>query len=1222
MRRARKRPGQGPNSAVEASHCTGDAPRWVAYTPARSWGFGEQVLNRIFVLIGVLVILAIGAAFIVPRFIQWGEYRERLQTMASTAFGTEVAIEGDIHLTLLPQPKLEITKVRVGPPSAPVLEVGQITAEVSLLDFLRDQYKVTGLTLDHPVINVAVGADGALATGLKLADASQSNVSIANANVTGGQVRLIDGKSGVTYVADGVSGQLKLDALQGPFSFSGSASVDHTAYDMRVSTTKFDDAGGTNLSLYVKAQNSSFTFESTGPLQPSPVKYTGTFSYRQPPPKPKEGEAADLGRGDLTLTGKLDASADRVLLSDYTALPDENRAATRLTGAAEFKLGKEVSFNAILSGGVVALPPRDATKELTDPPYELVRLLGETPLPPIPGIKGTIGLDITELDLRTVSLRDLRLDASTDTHSWTITDFAATLPGATKVGLNGNLSIVDGKPIFAGGVTLDSQQLDRLASLWRKLPPDSPLFGKTGSLTSDVALSSDTLTLSSGTLVVGGINQAFGAEIGFGPQRHLKLDAHFTTLGPEESSTIAALLPDVSANGSFGATFPKGEINLSASKAVLFGLDGTELIADATWEGGVLEFSKLAAADLGGAAFDGKLTAFGTLLKPELSGNGTLKIADKAPVVDAALNALKTPPAVADFLRQSLPATLTLQLDAPSGDGGQVLNVSGRLSTADAKLEAKLSTGIANALTAPLAAKLNLSSDSPLLMTRQLGLGATPIFGDGKTLNLAVSVDGVPSNSYETHVALTGGDDHIQFDGNVVPGDFTKIGGTGALDVKLSDPAILAEALGAGGIYLPPIAGKADLDFSGDDSAKLSRIQASGVSGELALTRAADNVSISGGLKVASLDLKALVPAVAGAASTVASEDSVWPQGPIDIGSAARTTTGRIDVTADTITAGDAPFMTGAAFGYDWDAQSLHLRNLSGKIGSGGFSADVTVCCSAANQTDKQINGRVTLSGVALDAIAPKAISAGLTGTLDTSAEFSGSGETLGQAIETLSGTGSYTINGFSAAHFDPGVFTSLDGLTDVVDTPPETLTQAVTDKLSAGPFAAPSLTGTFTIAGGTVRSPNLAIAGTGARIFGGANLALKDLTLDARYAMSPTTTISDKSVIDATTAEVDALIKGPLWAPQASYDVASLIEGMKIKASEIELALLEQRKAEADARIKAAADLQAKLDVLKPGQSNAVGGAAMKLAQDAAAKKAAAALAAQKAAASNDLGM
>ena len=38
---------------------------------------------------------------------------------------------------------------------------------------------------------------------------------------------------------------------------------------------------------------------------------------------------------------------------------------------------------------------------------------------------------------------------------------------------------------------------------------------------------------------------------------------------------------------------------------------------------------------------------------------------------------------------------------------------------------------------------------------------------------------------------------------------------------------------------------------------------------------------------------------------------------------------------------------------------------------------------------------------------------------------------------------------------------------------------------------------------------------------------------------MSPTGTISDKSAIDATTAEIDALIKGPLWAPETSYDVA-----------------------------------------------------------------------------------
>jgi hypothetical protein len=1106
------------------------------------------VLNRLFIAIGVLVILAIGAAFIVPRFIQWGDYRGRLETMAAEAFGTEVAIDGDIHLTLLPAPKLEFTKVRVGPVSAPVLEVKQVDAEFSLLDFLRDQYKVTGLTLDEPVVNFAVGADGSIKSGIALAEsAGNSNVSIANAAVVNGAVRLADARSGSVYGAEGINGGLKLDALKGPFTFQGSATVDHVAYDLRVSTTKFDANNATTLSLYLKANNGAFTLDSSGALQAGPaLKYTGTLNYRQPPPRAGQGEAVDAGRGDLVLTGKIEATPSRVLLSDYVALPDENRPETRLTGAAELKVGADTSFNAILSGGVVALPPRDATKELTDPPYELVRLLSETPLPPIPDIKGTIGLDITELDLRSFSLRDVRLAAATDTKSWTITDFSGGLPGNSKLGLSGNLSVVDGKPIFAGKVSIDSQQLDRLAAAWRKPPAGNPLFGKSGSLTADVALSSDTLTVSSGTLVVSGINQGFEAEIGFGQPRRLKLGVHFTSLGAEDSATIAALLPDISGSGSFGATFPKGEVDLSASKATIFGLDGTNLAANANWEGGVLEFSKLSAEDLGGLAFDAKLTAFGSLAKPELSGSGTLRVDGDAAAVDTVFAALKTPPAVADFLRQSLPANVSLQLDAPQGSGGQTLKLNGKLGASDATLEAKLSTGIANALTAPMAAKLELASSNSLLMTRQIGLGATSIFGDGTPLHLTLSVDGVPANSYEAHAMLEGGDDHIGFDGNVVPGDFTRISGNGSVDVKLSDPTVVAEALGAGGIYIPALAGKADLQFTGADSAELSRFQLPGVDGDLTLTRNGDRATIGGSLALKTLDVHALVPALAGAASTVASADSLWPQGPIDIGSAARTTDGRVDVTVGALTDGDAAVLSNAGFGFDWDAQSLHLRNLSGQIGGGTLGLDATVCCSSANVTQKQVTGRLTLGGVGLDTVAPAAVAATLDGAIDASASFSGAGETLSQAIEAMNGTGSYTVTGFSAAHFDPAVFTTASALTNVMETPPEALTQTVTDTLASGPFAAPSLTGTFNITNGVVRSPNLAIAGDTARIFGGATLALKDLLLDARYAMSPTTTFDDKSAIDPTTAEVDAQVKGPLWAPTGSYAVASLVDGMK----------------------------------------------------------------------------
>lgn len=1178
------------------------------------------MLNRLFVIIGFLVILAIGGAFLVPRFIQWSDYRPRLEAMATQAFGTQVEITGDISMTLLPQPLLVFTKVRVGPETAPAIEVEKVEAEVSLLDFLSDRYKVTRLELDHPVVTVGIGADGTIDSGFTLApEAAQSNVSIANATIVAGRVQVADARSQQTYVADGISGELRLDAIKGPFSFQGNGTLDEVAYAMRVSTGKLDDAGATTLSMYLQPEDRSFTLEASGALVTgASPKFTGDLTYRRPPPRPKEGEIIDAGRGDLVLEGKVEAVADRVLLTEYTLLPDENRAAIRLQGAADLSLGEKVAFNAVLSGGVIALPPRDATKELTDPPYEIVRLLGEMPLPPVPDIAGTIGLDITELNLRGVSLRELRLDAATDTKSWTIEHFGASLPGGTKVGLTGNLTAVDGHPIFAGGVTVASQQLDRLAALWRKPPPGNPLFDMDGSLAADVALSSDTLTLSGGTLTVAGINQGFDAAVGFGAQRDLKLDVHFTTLGQEESDAIAALLPDVTGSGSFGATFPKGTINLSASKAVLFGLTGTELAASANWEGGVLELTKLAAVDLGGAAIDAKLTAFGTLAKPELSGNGSVKISDGAPIVNSLLNSIGTPPGIAQFLKRSLPATLDIQLDPPTGEGGQTLNATGRLGTSDTKIVAQLGGGIANALVAPIAATLELTSESPALMNAQLGLGDVAILDDRTPLHLTATVEGTPSNSYEIHARLEGGEDHLAFDGNVVPGDFTKISGDGGIDVAMSDPSVLAEFAGADGIYVPSVAGTAHLKFAGLDSMVFSGIEAGATTGDITMIRREGLGSFSGTLKLASMDALTLLPLVAGPSGAIAGT-GVWPEGPIDIGDGPRGSVGRIDVEVAEVTAAGRGLLSDATFGLDWDAQSLSLRDLKGKADGGTLTLDAKVCCSNPALPAKQFTGRLALDGVPLDVVVPGAIAAGLDGKLTASAQFDGTGETMAAAVAAMTGTGSYTISNFSADRFDPQAFNSLGALTGIVDMTPEALTAAVNAELAKAPFASNMFTGSFTIAGGTLRSPNLAIAGSGARIFGGGNLQLADLTLDARYAMSPTVLSNPESMIDPTTAEVAAVVKGPVWAPVASYDVASLVDGMKIKASEIELARLEQLRAEDEARQAELAAERARVAAeqaaAEAAKKAAEEEAARKLAEEEAAKKAAEEEAARKAA-------
>jgi hypothetical protein len=299
-----------------------------------------------------------------------------------------------------------------------------------------------------------------------------------------------------------------------------------------------------------------------------------------------------------------------------------------------------------------------------------------------------------------------------------------------------------------------------------------------------------------------------------------------------------------------------------------------------------------------------------------------------------------------------------------------------------------------------------------------------------------------------------------------------------------------------------------------------------------------------------------------------------------------------------------------AKFGLDWDAQSISLRNLNGTSDGGTLSLDAKVCCSNPALPAKQITGRLTLNDVPLDVVAPGAIAAGLDGKLTASAAFDGTGETMAAAVRAMTGTGSYTISAFSAEKFDPQAFNSLGALTDIVDMTPEALTVAISEQLAKGPFASNMFTGSFTIAGGMLRSPNLAIAGSGARIFGGGNLQLADLTLNARYAMSPTVLADPQSFVDPTTAEVAAVVTGPVWAPVASYDVASLVDGMKIKASEIELARLEQLRIEDEARQKAAAE-----ERVRVAAEQAAADAAKKAAEEEAARKAAAEAAARAAA-------
>ncbi|MEQ1771481.1 MAG: AsmA-like C-terminal region-containing protein, partial [Devosia sp.] len=657
--------------------------------------------------------------------------------------------------------------------------------------------------------------------------------------------------------------------------------------------------------------------------------------------------------------------------------------------------------------------------------------------------------------------------------------------------------------------------------------------------------------------------------------RHLNLTAQFAALTPEQSIAISALVPEIGANGSFAATFPKGQVELSAVSATLFGLAGQSLNLSANWDGGVLDVTKLSAANIGGAVIDGSFTAFGTLLKPELSGTGTLKVPADAPVVASLFNALGVAPVLQDTLRRQLPADLTVRLDPPTGEGGQGVSLKGAIATSMMSLDAKLSGGIVGLLDNPLTVSLELDSSAPSQMTAQLGLGSGEIFPQSRPLRLIATLDGAPRETLDTRFTLEGGEDIVSFAGSLVAAKPERVTGNGVVQATLGDPAALLEAFGAGGLAVPQLSGTATLDFAGTDEWRLGQIEARAddvaFTGLLSLKRGVDAAAmVDGSLDFATFDAAALVPLLTGRSGAATLGTGVWPDSQLDIGATQRSVAGRVAVKAAAVTAGGTPFLTDAGFTFDWDKQSVRIRDFEGKAGEGTFSLDAQVCCSGP-LPDKRLTGRIALAGADLDFLAPAPIRPVLGGNVDASAQFDGTGSSLAALIATLSGSGSYTIRNFTAQQLDPDAFAAAGQVDGVIDMDEEVLASQLRDKVKAGAFTAPETTGTFTVAGGVLRSPNLGIDGPAARIFGGLSLKLSDLMLDGRYAMTPVAIVEAATGIDPS-AEIAVEIGGPLWAPVATVDVSGLVSGMKLKASEDELARLEQLKAEDDARQAAAA--------------------------------------------------
>ena len=1132
------------------------------------------MLNRLFIVVGVLAIVVIMTAFLAPFFVDWSQYRGRMEMLAAQAMGTDVQISGNINVTLLPQPQLHFEDVILGPKASPMARIASVDAQFSLMDFMRDRYAVTRLVLSGPEINLVIDKDGHVTAPLQLKQAvSASNVSVANADIENGVIRLTDARVGITREATDFTGTLQIAGLRGPFSLQGNANYAGTRYDGRFNTSPMNAAGALQMAAFLRPVGGTSSFGIDGVLETGErLNFTGNMVARQ---APGAATSANDVRGDMVITSKVVANTDQILLSDYVILPDENRAATRLTGAATVQLGANSAFDAVLSGGVVALNPRDALGDEAAGPYELVRLLTELPAPIIPGMAGRIGIDVSELDLRAVALRDLRIEAQSDGERWSIGSMTARLPGNTQLSLVGALRAENGRPAFDGAMTLDSARLDHLALQWRKAGADNPLFNMPGSLSGRVALKGDVLSLDNGQFVLDGVSSAIAVRVNSGAQKRLTVSAQIGALDAQRSAALQALLPDIAGDHAVAASFPEGDFDLSVKTANLFGLETEDLAAKGNWGPGELTFDWLSAADMGGARFDMSGRLEGSLKAPVLAGKGQLSLkadADKDALA-IVLSALKAPAGLKNLAASVVPAELSFDLGAPGEANGQTLGLRGRIGVADMTANMHFSDGVFRLASAPVRAEVTLQSGQVLAFADQFGLGPVALVPDDGAITVSLIADGTLSNSLETDLSIEGSGDKLRFFGNAVVNDLDLLRGKGKLEFALSDMAPMAQALGAEAIGYGPVSGTADLSFTNGSMLNLTNLNAEAdgilLSGDIGRSLEGGNMLYTGALRASAVELGMLAGLAGGPASLV-SLGAFWPDGPFAFADDGRHSRGRVRVETPFMRLNGRDVASDAGFDLAWDETNVRIRGLNAQIGGGTLGLEMGLCCSSA-VSDRQMSGRLTLKNVDVDAVMPKKVGAVLGGKLEGGLTFTATGDSYAAMLGNLTGEGSFGLAGFSISGFDPAAFERVAN-ENILELQPDELTDIVRKALADGAFKSPQVGGVFSVAGGVVRIANLAAEGEIARLFGGGSLDLDDLALEGNWTLTPT------AVGASGTSQVTALLSGTLLEPDYQLDLAQMIDAVKVRAYELEVDRLEKLRAEQEKRSREAAETRARL--------------------------------------------
>lgn len=237
-------------------------------------------MARIFYALAALFALIATVVLAVPSFLDWNQHKPSVENLIAEVTGYRAIIAGDLSVSLLPTPRLEIQDLRIaadaGASPADLARVRLLRFDIALLPLLTGRIDTRSVLLVDPVLALETLADGQ--RNWRPADRpdpeprTQENkdtffggaqLSLGKIEIRGGRVSHRGAASGARHALADINAVIDAAALAAPYRGSGTAitAAGPAGFEFRIGPT---ENGRRILAAKVTLAELGLTIEQTG----------------------------------------------------------------------------------------------------------------------------------------------------------------------------------------------------------------------------------------------------------------------------------------------------------------------------------------------------------------------------------------------------------------------------------------------------------------------------------------------------------------------------------------------------------------------------------------------------------------------------------------------------------------------------------------------------------------------------------------------------------------------------------------------------------------------------------------------------------------------------------------------------------------------------------------------------------------------------------------------